>query len=305
MSIVETAKAVPALSSLVDALVQADLVDALSGPGPFTVFAPTNDAFAAISSTVAGLTKEQLAQVLEYHVVASAAVKAGDLTNMQVLLPLYSGHSLGVNLEEVNADGSMRVRIVGENNAVTVTMADVECTNGVVHVVNAVLIPNLPSASSPTPPANAATMSIVETAKAVPALSSLVDALVQADLVDALSGPGPFTVFAPTNDAFAAISSTVAGLTKEQLAQVLEYHVVASAAVKAGDLTNMQVLLPLYSGHSLGVNLEEVNADGSMRVRIVGENNAVTVTMADVECTNGVVHVVNAVLIPNLGSFLI
>lgn len=153
--------------------------------------------------------------------------------------------------------------------------------------------------------AAAATMSIVETAQAVPALSSLVDALVQADLVDALSGPGPFTVFAPTNDAFAAISSVVAGLTKEQLAQVLEYHVVAGAAVKAGDLTNMQVLLPLYLGHSLGVNLMEVNADGSMRVRIVGENNAVTVTMADVECTNGVVHVVNAVLRPNLGSFLI
>lgn len=73
------------------------------------------------------------------------------------------------------------------------------------------------------------------------------------------------------------------------------------ASVKSTDLKNMQVVLPLYSGHSLGVDLEEYNADGSWRVRIVGENNAVTVTRADVVCSNGVVHIVNAVLVPNIG----
>merc|ERR1740130_1330419 len=258
-----------------------DLVDALSGDGPFTVFAPTNDAFDAISSVVAGLTMEQLQQVLEYHVISGVAAKSTDLTNMQVLLPLFSGHSLGVDLEEGN------VRIVGENNAVTVTTADVLCTNGVVHIVNAVIVPNLSLAA-------AAPMSIVETAQSVPELSSLVGALVQADLVDALSGDGPFTVFAPTNDAFDAISSVVAGLTKEQLQQVLEYHVISGVTAKSTDLTNMEVLLPLFSGHSLGVNLEEG------KVRIVGETNAVTVTTADVLCTNGVVHIVNAVIVPNL-----
>merc|ERR1712160_110780 len=156
------------------------------------------------------------------------------------------------------------VRIVGENNAVTVTTADVLCTNGVVHIVNAVIVPNLSLAV-------AAPMSIVETAQSVPELSSLVGALVQADLVNALSGDGPFTVFAPTNEAFDAISSVVAGLTMEQLQHVLEYHVVSGAAVKSSDLTNMEVIFPLYSGHSLGVDLEEVP-----NVRIVGENNAVT-----------------------------
>merc|ERR1711957_1074193 len=274
MSIVETAQSVPELSSLVGALVQADLVGALSGDGPFTVFAPTNDAFDAISSVVAGLTMEQLQQVLEYHVISGVAAKSTDLTNMEVLLPLFSGHSLGVDLEEGN------VRIVGENNAVTVTTADVLCTNGVVHIVDAVIVPNLSLAA-------AAPMNIVETAQSVPELSSLVGALVQADLVDALSGDGPFTVFAPTNDAFDAISSVVAGLTMEQLQQVLEYHVISGVAALSTDLTNMEVLLPLFSGHSLGVDLVEGN------VRIVGENNAVTVTTADVLCTNGVVHIVN------------
>jgi len=332
------------LTQLVDALTQADLVGALSGDGPFTVFAPTNDAFDAISSTVAGLTKEQLAMVLEYHVISGAEAKSTDLTDMEVLLPLFSGHSLGVDLEEEG-----RVRIVGENNAVTVTMADVLCTNGVVHIVDAVLVPNLALAATAdvdstcqeegtevsshneglakccssksrtnnrcrggvceihryccyycpgdmeVGEAIAAPMSIVETAQATPELTQLVDALTQADLVGALSGDGPFTVFAPTNDAFDAISSTVAGLTKEQLAMVLEYHVISGAEAKSTDLTDMEVLLPLFSGHSLGVDLEEKG-----RVRIVGENNAVTVTLADVLCTNGVVHIVDAVLVPNL-----
>merc|ERR1711865_1259449 len=176
-----------------------------------------------------------------------------------------------------------------ETNAVTVTTADVVCSNGVVHIVDAVLIPKLSLAA-------AAPMSIVETAQSVPELSSLVDALVAADLVDALSTAGPFTVFAPTNDAFAAISSVVAGLTTLQLQQVLEYHVVSGAAVKAGDLSNMQVILPLFAGHSLGVDLEETDKIA----RIVGETNAVTVTTADIVCSNGVVHIVDAVLIPKL-----
>lgn len=146
------------------------------------------------------------------------------------------------------------------------------------------------------PPGFGGGMSITEKALDTPELSSLVDALVQADLVDALSGPGPFTVFAPTNNAFDAISSVVGGLTKEQLQQVLEYHVVNGTAALSTDLTNMEVLLPLFSGHSLGVDLEEGP------VRIVGENNAVTVTTADVVCRNGVFHIVDAVLVPNLSS---
>merc|ERR1711865_55307 len=282
LNIVETAEAVPELSSLVSSGINAGLVDTLSDNGPFTMFAPTNDAFDAISSVVQGLTKEQLRQVLEYHVVSGAAVKAADLADMEVILPLFTGHSLGVDLEEVGKIA----RIVGETNAVTVTTADVMCANGVVHIVDRVLIPKLSSAAP-------ASMSIVETAQATPALSSLVDALVQADLVDTLSGDGPFTVFAPTNEAFAAISFTVGGLSMEQLQHLLEYHVVSGRATTT-DLNNMPArdqLKTLFPPHTIGVDLE-----GRGRIRIVGETQAVTVTTADVLCSNGVVHIVNAVL---------
>jgi len=243
------------------------------------VFAPTNDAFDAISSVTAGLNIEQLRRVLEYHVISGVAAKSTDLTNLEVLLPLVSGKSLHVNL-----DNPGEVRIVGETNYVTVTIADVLCTNGVVHIVDAVLIPILSA-------------SIVESVKQAPYLSSLVGALESADLVGALSGPGPFTVFAPTNDAFDAISSVTAGLNIEQLRRVLEYHVISGVAAKSTDLTNLEVLLPLVSGKSLHVNL-----DNPGEVRIVGETNYVTVTIADVLCTNGVVHIVDAVLIPILSE---
>merc|ERR1711957_888928 len=108
------------------------------------------------------------------------------------------------------------------------------CSNGVVHIVDAVLIPNL------------AAQSIVDTAKAVPNLSSLVEALVATGLdTMVLNRDGPFTVFAPTNAAFAAISSVTAGLSMESLLQVLEYHVVRGVAAKSTDLTDLEVLLPL------------------------------------------------------------
>merc|ERR1711865_153001 len=280
------------LSSLVGALVSADLVGALSGPGPFTVFAPTNDAFAAIASVTAGLNIEQLRRVLEYHVISGVAAKSTDLTNLEVLLPLVSGKSLHVNL-----DNPGEVRIVGETNYVTVTIADVLCTNGVVHIVDAVLIPIL---SDDALKITAPMASIVETAQATPSLSSLVGALASADLVGALSGPGPFTVFAPTNDAFDDISSGVAGLTTEQLRQVLDYHVISGVAAKSTDLTQDEVLLPLVSEKKLHVNLDMPGF-----VRIVGEKNAVTVTIADVLCTNGVVHIVDAVLIPILSASIV
>jgi len=150
--------------------------------------------------------------------------------------------------------------------------------------------------------AAAAPMSIVETAQSVPELSSLVESLVAADLVDTLSTDGPFTVFAPTNDAFAAISIPGGGvMTMEHLQHLLQYHVV-SGTVMAGDLHNMDQLPTLFSEgrrHTIGVNLEEEG-----RIRIVGETKAVTVTMADVVCSNGVVHIVNAILMPDFERLL-
>merc|ERR1712166_1258500 len=114
----------------------------------------------------------------------------------------------------VNVGRHGELSIVGETNTVKVIVADQGCSNGVVHIVDAVIVPRY--------------LSIVEVALAQPSLSTLVSALTTANLVDTLSGPGTFTVFAPTNDAFAAISSIVDGLTTEQLTDVLLAHVLGS-----------------------------------------------------------------------------
>jgi len=278
-NIVQTAQDTPELSMLVGALAKANLVDGLSADGPFTVFAPTNDAFAAIQDTVDGLTIQQLTEVLEYHVIVNVNAKSTDLSNKQELQPLFLGHKLSVDL-------SNAVKIRGETNTVTVTTADVLCSNGVVHIVNAVLVPN-------------SLRTIVDFAVASPMLSSLVGALQTANLVDALSGPGPFTVFAPTNDAFAAISSIVDGLTVEQLTEVLEYHVITGVAAKSTDLSKNQQLETLFNGHELTVNIHQSGCGG---VCLLGETNRVNVILANQVCSNGVIHIVDAVIVPLLAG---
>jgi len=149
----------------------------------------------------------------------------------------------------------------------------------------------------------AAPQSIVETAQANPDLRMFVRDLVATDLVGALSGDGPFTVFAPTNQAFQAIMYITCCCSNEQLKKVLEYHVVSGVAAKSTDLTDLEVLLPLFSGKSLHVSLEypgRFNYITEKHLWIVGDTNFVRVTTADVVCSNGVIHIVDAVLIPIL-----
>jgi len=271
------------LSSFTGALAQANLVDTLSGDGPFTVFAPTDAAFAAISQIVGGLSMEQLTEILEYHVISGVAAKAADLTNGEVLQPVFAGHDLTLTFSTrgpISSRNPIKIQTEGNvKDSVFVTFTDRLCTNGIIHAVNAVLIPNIPLT----------TMNIVETAQSVPDLSSLVDAVVATGLAGTLSAPGTFTVFAPTNAAFAAISQL--GLSTAQLKDVLLYHVL-SQELKSTDLSDGGVLLPLFKGHSLTVDLTN-------GVKIMSETNSVMVTTADVLCTNGVVHIVDAVLIPN------
>merc|ERR1740117_1696182 len=186
-TIVDLAVATPELSTLVTALKAADLVNTLSGKGPFTVFAPTNEAFSALPAGVlANLlkpeNKAQLVDLLTYH-VASCDVHAKGLMDMQMLTTVE-----GKNVT---------VRVAGKDiliNSAKVTTADVDASNGVVHIIDAVLMPG----DAPAP----AGKTVVDLAVANPDLSTLVTALKAADLVDTLSGKGPFTVFAPTNEAF-------------------------------------------------------------------------------------------------------
>jgi len=275
-NIVETAQSVDDLSTLVQAVIAADLVETLSGDGPFTVFAPTNEAFAALpEGTLEDLlkpeNKDQLVKILTYHVVPGTVLST-DLTETDV--PTLEGDTVKVMVDPITINGA------------TVVTPDVLATNGVVHVIDQVLLPDdEPTDDTPAEP----TQSIVEIASGDDRFSTLVAALQAADLVDALSGDGPFTVFAPTNDAFAALGSTVDDLlkpeNKDQLQSVLLYHVLGGAEVLSTDLTDGQEAETLQGGKVL-VRLDPVRI------------NSANVIDADILATNGVIHVLDAVLIP-------
>jgi len=275
-NIVQLAQATTDLSTLVTAVVAADLVTTLSGTGPFTLFAPTNAAFAALpAGTLASLletaNKEKLADLLKYHVV-SGKILAADISNAQVVKTV-EGNSISASVN----DGKVFI------NQAQVTTPNVMATNGVVHIINAVL--NLP------------TLNIVALAQNTTDLSTLVTAVVAADLATTLSGAGPFTLFAPTNAAFAALpAATLASLLEKEnikeLQSVLKYHVV-SGNNQAASLSNFQKLETL-EGSDVTVNITA----GSVFI------NQAKVITADIEATNGVVHIIDAVLSDPTGSAL-
>jgi uncharacterized surface protein with fasciclin (FAS1) repeats len=254
------------------AVVAAELADDLSGPGPFTVFAPTDAAFAALpAGTIEALLADPtgtLAQILLYHVVGAQALST-DLSDGQSITTLQG--------EEVTVTIGMNGVMI--NNA-TVVVADITATNGVVHVIDAVLLP----------PAPQPTTTVVDVIVNSEVHNTLEAAVVAAGLVETLSGTGPFTVFAPTDAAFAALpAGTVETLLADPtgtLTQILLYHVVGAQALST-DLTNGQTVETLQ-GQTVTVT---INADG------VFINDA-QVTVADIVTDNGVIHVIDAVLVP-------
>jgi len=256
------------LSTLAGVLQDAGLVPTLSNGGPFTVFAPTNSAFANLPDGVLDevlADAELLEAVLLNHVV-SGTVTSGSLSNGQELTTVGGG-TLTVTIQ----GGTVRI-----GDAV-VTQADLEASNGVVHVIDAVLVPELPE---PTP-------DLVDTAVSA-GFSTLVAAVQAAGLEDVLRGDGPFTVFAPTNAAFDALPDGVLESLlgdPEGLAQVLTYHVVAGR-VMAADLQEGQ-LVTTVQGEEIRITLA-----GGARV------NGVDITATDVEAANGVIHIIDAVLLP-------
>lgn len=258
--IVDTAVAAGSFTKLAAALTSAGLIDVLKGPGPFTVFAPNDTAFAAFETAnpgvLAGLSKAALTEILTYHVVAGAAVASKDLKDEQVFStvsgsPVLIDTSSGVKVDDAK-----------------VTTADVVATNGVIHVIDRLILPPKDD--------------IVATAIAAGTFTKLAAALTAADLVTALQGKGPFTVFAPTDAAFAKLASVPTG---DALKNVLLYHVVAGA-VGSGDLVAGPVPTQL-TGKSVTVSLT-----GGVKI------NDSKVTTANILAKNGVIHVVDTVLIP-------
>ena len=270
VDIVQTAVAAGQFTTLASLLQKAGLVDTLATGGPFTVFAPTDAAFAKVpKATLDALAADpaKLKAVLLYHVVPGR-VTAADVVKL-TSAKTAEGRSLGIKV----VNGSVFV------DGAQVTTPDVEATNGVIHVIDSVLIPK--EATAPK--------TIVQTAVAAGSFKTLASLLKKAGLVGTLQGKGPFTVFAPTDAAFAKLpKATLAALAKNKakLRSVLLYHVVK------GNVPAAKVVM-LRSAKTLNGKAVSIRVNGG-NVLVGGAR----VTTADVKASNGVIHVVNKVLIP-------
>ncbi len=270
-SILDAAMGLDDFSSLVAALAKADLASTFMMEGAFTVFAPTNDAFAAfltdLGVSLDDLSKEDLTPILTYHAVGAKALSSSLQTGyIETLYSALEGYPVSMLVEV--GDG------VSLNGSISVTSPDVEVSNGVIHVIDGVLTPT----------------SAVDIAINNSNFSILVEAVVKAGLAETLSGPGPFTIFAPTNAAFNALFDALEGvngiedLSAEALIPILQYHVV-SGNVLSTDLSD---------GPVTTLNGDITFALGSA----VTINGSTEVIATDIQGTNGVIHVIDEVLLP-------
>lgn len=273
-NLVQVAQSDNQFSTLVAALQKAGLVSTLEGSGPFTVFAPTNAAFNALFeqlgvSGLNDLSAEALKPILLNHVVSGKVMAASIATGY--VATANNGGPNGTNVKVLLQKGAS-VMV----DASKVTTADITASNGVIHVVDKVILPS----------------SVVSHAINNPDFSILVQAVVKAGLVDALSVTGPFTVFAPNNAAFNALFATlgvsgISDLTAEQLTPILLYHVVPGNVLASQVATGN--VPTLKEGSTINVNV------GGMGVKL---NNSANVVATDVQGTNGVIHAIDAVILP-------
>ena len=280
-SIVDLALASPDLTTLVTALQAADLVSALADEDAlFTVFAPTDEAFAALGEdAIAELLADidALTNVLLYHVVADAAVDSVDAT------ALYGEMVTMLNEADVTIDVRDGELYINDSKVI---IKDIPATNGIIHVIDMVLIPESEETAEPTG-------TIVDIALADPQFSTLVTALEAADLVSTLADEAAvFTVFAPTDDAFALLGTdTINSLLADvpTLTNILTYHVIGDQAVDAATAISLN-----------GSDVEMLNGDTvsvSVQDDVLYINDSAVIA-ADVVATNGVIHVIDAVLTP-------
>jgi len=264
-SIVQTAVKAGTFKTLVAAVEAAGLVEALEGKGPFTVFAPSDEAFAKLpEGTVDALlkNKDKLSSILLYHVVPGK-VMAKDAMKVTSAKTLF-GQDLPIEAGEGVTVGGAKV-----------VKTDIECSNGVIHVIDTVMMPK----------------DIVGIAAGSADFSTLVAAVKAAGLVETLQGDGPFTVFAPTNAAFAKIpAATLADLLKPEnkakLQAILTYHVV-SGKVLAKDVVGLKTAKTVQ-GSDIDIKVK----DGAVMV------DGANVTATDIVALNGVIHVIDTVIMP-------
>jgi transforming growth factor-beta-induced protein len=270
-TIVDTAVAAGNFKTLVAAVKAAGLVETLNGTGPFTVFAPTDAAFAKLpAGTLETLLKPEnkakLAAILTYHVVPGT-VKAADVVKLK------NAGTVNGQRVDIKVDGT-KVQIDGAN----VVTTDIACSNGVIHVIDTVILP--------------VDGNIIDVATKNGSFNTLVAAVKAAGLVETLSGKGPFTVLAPTDAAFAKLPPGTLEMllkpeNKKQLVDILTYHVVPGVAAYSDAVVKMTEV-PTVLGSPVAVKVVggKVTLNGS------------TVVIADVETTNGVIHAIDTVILP-------
>jgi uncharacterized surface protein with fasciclin (FAS1) repeats len=280
------------ISALALAARKAGLADELDAPDSnLTVLAPSDDAFArlagqlgyaSISDLIDALSAEQLQAILSYHLLPTAQTKADLLAggSSQTTLLVQDGNpvALGVNLS------NEQVRLVDSvSRLAVVNLFDVPNDNGVLHVIDRVLIP-------------AGVLTVLQTVQANPerflALASLVSSPA---LVETLNGDGPFTLFAPTNAAFLAAGSVLSPLTAEQIDTLLKYHVVGAALPSSAFTSGTPVAT--LAGQPFTIN---AGTGGALALIDDTTTTDAGVTAVDIVASNGVVHVVNKVLMPTL-----
>lgn len=270
--IVDTAVSAGKFNTLVAAVKAAGLVETLKGEGPFTVFAPSDEAFKKLpEGTVEYLlkpeNKKQLVNLLKYHVV-SGSVKAADVVKLDSAKSVM-GKKIAIEVK----DGNVML-----NGKTKVVATDITTSNGVIHVIDSVIMPPKDK-------------DIVDTAVGAGNFSTLVAAVKAAGLVETLKGEGPFTVFAPTDEAFAKIdkatlNSLLKPENKDKLTAILTYHVVPGK-VMAADVVKIDSAKTV-NGQSAAV---EVKGDAVMI-------DGAKVIATDIECSNGVIHVIDSVIMP-------
>jgi uncharacterized surface protein with fasciclin (FAS1) repeats len=268
------------LSILESAVIKANLASTLEGTGPFTVFAPTDEAFTAsgiTAATINSLTAAQLQSILLYHVIPSKIIAANVPAGPNAKVVTASGDSVFVTK---NASGVFI-------NGINVTQADIDASNGVIHLVSKVIMPP--------------TGNIVEVAQSNANFSFLVAAVVRAstgstNVAQILSSGGPFTLFAPTNEAFIAAGfaniAAINAADPNTLAAILTYHVISGRVFSSG-LTNGSSVTTANGG-SVTIALSGSAASVKGKTNASASNIILTNLMA----RNGVIHVIDRVLLP-------
>ena len=271
-NVVQVADKAGNFKTLIAAAKAAGLAHTLQEDGPFTIFAPTDEAFSKLPEGLVGEllkpeNKPKLTKLLKYHVV-SGKVAARDAVRLESAKTL-AGDSVSISIQ----GGQLTL-----NNA-KVTVNDLQASNGIIHVIDSVLVPPLPEP-----------VDLVETAKASGKFKTLLAALEAAELTDTFRHEGPFTIFAPTDEAFGklpqgVVESLLKPENKEELQAVLQYH-VATGRRTADDVIK-------WSGiRTIGGKLINISSDHPLKL------NDSNVVATDIRASNGLIHVIDLVLTP-------